>query len=49
VSEKDWCGREDSNLHGLPRCHLKAVRLPIPPRPHGEEDTTRCPAKTALV
>ena len=49
--EEDWCGREDSNLHGFTRCHLKAVRLPIPPRPHGEEDKgqARCPAKTALV
>ena len=28
-----WCGQEDSNLHGLPHCHLKAARLPIPPRP----------------
>lgn len=28
-----WCGREDSNLHGLPRYPLKVVRLPIPPRP----------------
>jgi hypothetical protein len=31
-----WCGREDSNLHGLPRQHLKLVRLPIPPRPQLE-------------
>ncbi len=23
-----WCGREDSNLHGSPRYHLKVVRLP---------------------
>jgi hypothetical protein len=28
---KKWCGQEDSNLHGLPRYHLKVVRLPIPP------------------
>ena len=34
-----WCGREDSNLHGLPRYHLKVVRLPIPPRPHVSEIT----------
>src|SRR5437868_4662478 len=27
-----WCAREDSNLHDVTRCHLKAVRLPIPPR-----------------
>jgi gluconokinase len=26
-----WCPEEDSNLHALQRCYLKAVRLPIPP------------------
>ena len=26
-----WCPREDSNLHGFRRYHLKVVRLPIPP------------------
>jgi hypothetical protein len=25
----EWCGREDSNFHGLPRYHLKVVRLPF--------------------
>ena len=34
ASKALWCGREDSNFHGLPRYHLKVVRLPIPPRPH---------------
>ena len=29
-----WCGREDSNFHGLPHSDLNAARLPIPPRPH---------------
>jgi hypothetical protein len=29
--EKKWCPEEDSNLHALQRCYLKAVRLPIPP------------------
>ena len=29
--EKGWWAREDSNLHGLPRCVLSAVRLPISP------------------
>ncbi len=28
-----WCGREDSNLHGLPHSDLNAARLPVPPRP----------------
>jgi hypothetical protein len=28
-----WCGREDSNFHGLPHSDLNAARLPIPPRP----------------
>ena len=26
------CAREDLNLHGLPRYHLKVVRLPVSPR-----------------
>ncbi len=26
---RKWCGREDSNFHGLPRYHLKVVRLPF--------------------
>lgn len=30
---KKWCGREDSNFHGLPHSDLNAARLPIPPRP----------------
>ena len=30
-----WCGREDSNFHGLyAHSDLNAARLPIPPRPH---------------
>jgi hypothetical protein len=29
-----WCPGEDSNLHGVTRCYLKAVRLPIPPPGH---------------
>src|SRR3954464_8775541 len=32
-----WCGREDSNFHGLPHSDLNAARLPIPPRPHRGE------------
>ena len=32
--ELDWCGREDSNFHGLPHSDLNAARLPVPPRPH---------------
>lgn len=32
--EAEWCGREDSNFHGLPHSDLNAARLPIPPRPH---------------
>ncbi len=27
-----WCARRDSNPHGVTHCHLKAARLPIPPR-----------------
>ena len=30
----NWCGREDSNLHGLLHSDLNAARLPVPPRPH---------------
>src|SRR5215470_5956602 len=32
--EVSWCGREDSNFHGLPHSDLNAARLPVPPRPH---------------
>ena len=34
LSSRKWCGREDSNFHGLPHSDLNAARLPIPPRPH---------------
>src|SRR5205823_13454108 len=27
-----WCARRDSNPHDVTHCHLKAARLPIPPR-----------------
>src|SRR5262249_13653533 len=27
-----WCARRDSNPHDFTHCHLKAARLPIPPR-----------------
>ncbi len=27
-----WCDRRDSNPHDFTHCHLKAARLPIPPR-----------------
>ncbi len=30
------CGRQDSNLHGLPHGILNPARLPIPPRPRTE-------------
>lgn len=30
--EEDWCGREDSNLHGSPHTVLSRTRLPVPPR-----------------
>ncbi len=35
-----WCPVEDSNLHALRRCYLKAVRLPIPPTGHSNEPVT---------
>ncbi len=44
ASEKPKCPGEDSNLHGLPRYHLKVVRLPIPPpglQERGEDDTDK--------
>src|ERR1700759_5344970 len=34
-AEAGWCGREDSNFHGLPHSDLNAARLPVPPRPPG--------------
>ena len=57
VWEFRWCGREDSNFHGLPHSDLNAARLPIPPRPHVTKETGRnrpaacsksLPAKQAL-
>src|SRR5579859_6835926 len=33
LNKLHWCGREDSNFHGLPHSDLNAARLPIPPRP----------------
>ena len=33
MRNQEWCGREDSNFHGLPHSDLNAARLPIPPRP----------------
>ena len=30
-----WCARRDSNPHDFTHCHLKAARLPIPPRALG--------------
>lgn len=32
VKRDCWCGREDSNLHGLPHTVLSRTRLPVPPR-----------------
>ena len=34
-ARKDWCARQDLNLHALRHYHLKVARLPIPPRAHG--------------
>ena len=41
----EWCGREDSNFHGLPHSDLNAARLPVPPRPRkcGPHVTNRLP------
>jgi hypothetical protein len=33
-----WCARRDSNPHDFTHCHLKAARLPIPPRALWEID-----------
>ena len=35
TSEVLWCARRDSNPHDFTHCHLKAARLPIPPRALG--------------
>jgi hypothetical protein len=32
-----WCARRDSNPHDFTHCHLKAARLPIPPRAQGSD------------
>src|SRR5690242_231201 len=34
INQLFLCGEEDSNFHGLPRYHLKVVRLPVSPSPH---------------
>ena len=34
-----WCARRDSNPHDFTHCHLKAARLPIPPRAQRETGT----------
>src|SRR4029077_4905397 len=36
-----WCARRDSNPHDFTHCHLKAARLPIPPRALKEIDLPR--------
>src|SRR4029077_4789019 len=36
-----WCARRDSNPHDVTHCHLKAARLPIPPRALREIDLPR--------
>ncbi len=46
-SGRKWCGREDSNFHGLPHSDLNAARLPIPPRPHMVEAGTDRPRRVA--
>src|SRR5258707_14606870 len=45
-----WCGREDSNFHGLPHSDLNAARLPVPPRPLEKRPhvTNRPPACNAM-
>jgi hypothetical protein len=35
------CPGQELNLHGLPRYHLKVVRLPIPPPGRGLKDSIR--------
>src|SRR6266702_967737 len=39
-----WCARRDSNPHDFTHCHLKAARLPIPPRALGIPAGTIRPA-----
>jgi hypothetical protein len=46
-NEAVWCGQEDSNLHGLPRYHLKVVRLPIPPWPQADNTGRSVSSKQA--
>ena len=36
VRPAPWCARRDSNPHDFTHCHLKAARLPIPPRALGK-------------
>src|SRR3977135_1488852 len=38
-----WCARRDSNPHDVTHCHLKAARLPIPPRALKEISTGIAP------
>ena len=46
---RGWCAREDSNLHDLHHCHLKAARLPIPPRALFEDRRLAPTVSTALL
>jgi hypothetical protein len=52
----EWCARRDSNPHDFTHCHLKAARLPIPPRARrktgteiGEPDQRRRCNKSMLA
>ena len=35
---REWCARQDLNLHGFPHYHLKVARLPISPYAHKAVD-----------
>src|SRR5256885_16814768 len=39
----EWCARRDSNPHDVTHCHLKAARLPIPPRALGKPASACAP------
>src|ERR1700722_17530702 len=46
ASRDFWCARRDSNPHDVTHCHLKAARLPIPPRALKEIGTELAPDRS---
>jgi hypothetical protein len=46
TAQFSWCARRDSNPHDVTHCHLKAARLPIPPRALGRSARDLSPTRS---